>query len=228
MGPYRTAAASRVSKRGATAWQRCTPILPRLRMSADSGQPMNRITFAGREVGDDTGDSAADSTRAKNPTTARPLERVLAHLDGARRSGAGWIARCPHHDDGQPSLSIKETDDGRVLLHCFAGCPNRDVVQSAGLAFVDLFPPGSRERRGARVWGRGITPMAPHGHPAFASIGDDVPAAMLAELARMAHVRGALDARIADALRVVGAAVGVSDGRLAEAARAALDCEESA
>ena len=33
----------------------------------------------------------------------------------ARRSGSGWMAKCPAHDDKTPSLSIGETD-GKVLL----------------------------------------------------------------------------------------------------------------
>jgi putative DNA primase/helicase len=70
-----------------------------------------------------------------------PIARVLDHLRGVHRGGAGWMARCPHHDDRQGSLSIKEAGDGRVLMHCFAGCVTADVVASAGLAMVDLFPP---------------------------------------------------------------------------------------
>jgi hypothetical protein len=160
--------------------------------------------------------------------STRPIDNVLGHLQGVRRSGEGWSARCPHHADKQASLSVKEGDDGRVLLHCFAGCGNADIVMSAGLAFVDLFPPGSRERWKPRLWAGGATPMAPHGRPALASFGDDRIAAMLGELARLSKVRGTLDKRIVDAMRIVALAVGVSRERLAEAARAALETEEPA
>jgi hypothetical protein len=160
-------------------------------------------------------------------SNTRPIDRVLAHLEGVRRSGDGWTARCPHHDDRQASLSIKEGADGRVLLHCFAGCGNADVVVSAGLAFVDLFPPRSRERWQPRVWVGGV-PMAPHGRPALRSLGDDVAASLLAELTRLAHVRGKLNPRVAAAVRVVAEAVGVSAERLTEAVRAALATEEPA
>jgi DNA primase len=47
----------------------------------------------------------------------------------ARRSGASWLARCPAHDDRNPSLSIREVD-GKVLLHCHAGCSQRDVIEA--------------------------------------------------------------------------------------------------
>jgi hypothetical protein len=159
--------------------------------------------------------------------TARPIDNVLGNLQGVRRSGAGWVARCPHHEDKQASLSVKEGDGGTVLLHCFAGCGTADVVVSAGLAFVDLFPPGSRERLKPRVW-LGVIPMGLNGRPALASFGDDRVAALLGELARLAKVRGTLDKPAATALKAVAAAVGVSPERLTEAARAALATEEPA
>jgi putative DNA primase/helicase len=53
---------------------------------------------------------------------------MAKHLAG-RRVGASWVARCPAHDDRHPSLSLKD-DGGRVLVHCHAGCPQRDVVHA--------------------------------------------------------------------------------------------------
>jgi hypothetical protein len=155
-----------------------------------------------------------------------PVDHVLNHLQGVRRSGAGWTARCPNHDDRQASLSVKEGDDGRVLLHCFASCANADIVMSAGLSFPDLFPAGTRERLKSRTW-MGVIPMNPNGRPALASFGDDRVAALLGELARLAKVRGTLDKPVATALRALAAAVGVSPERLTEAVRAALATEES-
>jgi hypothetical protein len=70
------------------------------------------------------------------------VDRILAGLEKVKRSGSGkWIARCPAHDDGTPSLSIRETDDGRVLLHCFGGCPNDAVIGALGLRWEDLVEP---------------------------------------------------------------------------------------
>lgn len=82
-----------------------------------------------------------------------PLDRVLPRLDKARRTGpASWSARCPAHDDRSPSLSLKETDDGRILLHCFGGCEVASIVAALGLDLVDLFPErASAEHRTPKV-----------------------------------------------------------------------------
>jgi putative DNA primase/helicase len=66
---------------------------------------------------------------------------------GLRRSGEGYLARCPAHDDHSPSLSISEGDDGRILLHCWAGCETHEVVAALGLRWCDLFPEPLRKRR---------------------------------------------------------------------------------
>jgi len=60
----------------------------------------------------------------------------IAKALGGRKAGAGWIARCPAHDDRDPSLSISTGKDGKVLLRCHAGCDQArviDVLRSRGL-----------------------------------------------------------------------------------------------
>jgi putative DNA primase/helicase len=47
----------------------------------------------------------------------------------AHKSGAGWVARCPAHNDQNPSLSVSETSNGRLLVHCHAGCSQAAVVR---------------------------------------------------------------------------------------------------
>ena len=66
------------------------------------------------------------------------LEAVLALLDGARRNGSGWQACCPAHDDGKPSLSINERD-GKILLHCHAGCSQEAVLAAMKIEPHELF-----------------------------------------------------------------------------------------
>jgi len=42
--------------------------------------------------------------------------------------GTGWIARCPAHDDGKPSLSVRNSQQGKVLVRCHAGCEQARVI----------------------------------------------------------------------------------------------------
>jgi hypothetical protein len=65
---------------------------------------------------------------------------LLERLAGVKQTGAGrWMAKCPAHEDGSPSLSIRETGDGRMLLHCFGGCETCDVLTTLGLEMSNLF-----------------------------------------------------------------------------------------
>ena len=69
------------------------------------------------------------------------IETLLDRLDGVRESGPGkYLSRCPSHDDRSPSLAIKDGDDGRILLHCFAGCETEHVLSALGLTFADVMP----------------------------------------------------------------------------------------
>ena len=68
-----------------------------------------------------------------------PLDLILASLPDAKKSGTGWSACCPAHDDRQPSLSIAEGEDRRVLLKCHAGCPVDAICAALGLKPTDLF-----------------------------------------------------------------------------------------
>ena len=69
------------------------------------------------------------------------VDAVLPRLTRVRKTGAGrWIARCPAHDDMGPSLSVRELADGRVLIHCFAGCAAGDVLAAIGIDMAALFP----------------------------------------------------------------------------------------
>jgi len=84
--------------------------------------------------------------RSARPAPARarfddPFRAVLERLPDARRGGNGYEARCPAHDDRHASLSVTRGDDGRVLLHCHAGCAPIAVCQALGLRLGDLFPP---------------------------------------------------------------------------------------
>ena len=76
-------------------------------------------------------------------TASRAFDRLL---DALRDQGSHVIdtghgkarARCPAHDDHNPSLSITGID-GQVLVHCHAGCPTKAVVEALNLQMADLF-----------------------------------------------------------------------------------------
>ncbi len=53
---------------------------------------------------------------------------TLARALGGRRAGSQWMAPCPSHDDSQPSLSIRDGDNGKVLVRCHAGCDQALVI----------------------------------------------------------------------------------------------------
>ncbi len=94
--------------------------------------------------------------------TMNPIDSVLSRLGDAKRSGKGWKARCPAHEDRHSSLSVTEGNDGRVLLHCFAGCVYESIVNALGVTPQELGnpprgaepKPGPSSAQGRR---RGIT-----------------------------------------------------------------------
>jgi 5S rRNA maturation endonuclease (ribonuclease M5) len=67
----------------------------------------------------------------------------VRHLDARglapRKTSAGWQAKCSAHDDTNASLTVSAGNDGRILLHCHAGCSTEAVVGAIGLAMADLF-----------------------------------------------------------------------------------------
>ena len=69
------------------------------------------------------------------------VDELLNRLEVVRPRGPGkWSGRCPAHNDHSPSLSIREGEDGRILLHDFAGCRVEDICAALGLRLTDLFP----------------------------------------------------------------------------------------
>jgi hypothetical protein len=66
--------------------------------------------------------------------------KLLDRLDCIKSTAPGrWVARCPAHADRSPSLSVRELDDGRVLLQDFGGCETGDILAALGLNLADLF-----------------------------------------------------------------------------------------
>lgn len=63
---------------------------------------------------------------------------LVEAIEAVRHDGRSRQARCTAHDDRRASLSISRGDDGRVLLHCHAGCAPEAVLAAAGLTMADL------------------------------------------------------------------------------------------
>lgn len=82
-----------------------------------------------------------------------PLELVLSRLGKVQRAGKCFKAVCPAHEDRTPSLSVREGDDGRVLLHCFGGCSMAAVVAAIGLRPADLFHVKDMSLRASKLAG---------------------------------------------------------------------------
>lgn len=68
------------------------------------------------------------------------LEPILSRLSKVKGRHGSYTACCPAHEDKSPSLALKE-EDGKVILHCFAGCTPADVMGAIGMDMTDLFPP---------------------------------------------------------------------------------------
>jgi len=75
-----------------------------------------------------------------------PAENLIQRLAKVRGRNGSWTACCPAHNDKGPSLAVRELPDGRVLLHCFAGCETESVLGAIGMDMTDLFPPDSKRR----------------------------------------------------------------------------------
>lgn len=78
------------------------------------------------------------------------IEAILSRLERVKKSTSGasgqWMARCPAHADKGPSLSIREAEEGRILLYCHAGCDVNSVLAAISLDINDLFPERKRGR----------------------------------------------------------------------------------
>jgi DNA primase len=76
------------------------------------------------------------------------IDDFLGRLDKVRaHSGNSWTACCPAHLDKDPSLTISYVDDGRILIHCFAGCDPISIMHALGLDLEDLFPERLEQQR---------------------------------------------------------------------------------
>lgn len=70
------------------------------------------------------------------------IDKLLSRLQKVKRTGNdSWMACCSAHDDRSPSLAIKDTGNGKLMLKCFAGCETIDILGAIGMDWDDVMPP---------------------------------------------------------------------------------------
>lgn len=86
--------------------------------------------------------------------TTSPAEKFLSRVQAQKyKAGADHgVFKCPAHGDKRASASWRELPDGRLLVHCFAGCSAEEILSSISLTLSDLYPEcnpehGKHERR---------------------------------------------------------------------------------
>ena len=80
-----------------------------------------------------------NDTGGLGPREAVTIQNIAAALE-CGNSGCcchnegpkGWQTHCPAHGDEHPSLSLTEGEDGKVLVHCHAGCDQAEVNPGPG------------------------------------------------------------------------------------------------
>jgi putative DNA primase/helicase len=67
-------------------------------------------------------------------------EAIARQLGGpkAKKSGKGWKTLCPAHEDKDPSLSIGNGDNGKIVVHCHKGCSQDQVIAALRATGITL------------------------------------------------------------------------------------------
>jgi hypothetical protein len=107
--------------------------------------------------------------KVNGPAISRVLD-VLTIAGGPDGRGE-YRAFCPAHDDRKtPNLRIREAEGGRVLLRCFAGCGQDQVLaalREKGIGRSDLFAKNGRGGgRGSLTPPRTVHACTPRKNPA--------------------------------------------------------------
>ncbi len=127
--------------------------------------------------GGNGGDSWQNQPVNHNPPARRPqvsasndhefigIEGLLARLVGVKRTAPNkWVAKSPTRNERTASLSIRQTDDGRILIHDFGGSDAGEILAALGISWLQLIPPHLRRDK------RAFTPAERQGHNAQAAL----------------------------------------------------------
>lgn len=68
------------------------------------------------------------------------IESLVSRLEKVRGRAGNYVACCPAHKDRNPSMTVRQTPEGKILMHCFAGCSVQQIAESIGISLSDLFP----------------------------------------------------------------------------------------
>jgi hypothetical protein len=77
------------------------------------------------------------------------VEQIARSLGGAKQSGGNWSCKCPAHEDNKASLSIGNGRDGKLVVHCHAGCSQESVID--WLKALDMWPTTAKQTSAAAV-----------------------------------------------------------------------------
>lgn len=82
---------------------------------------------------------------------------IFAKLQNLTGSNGEWKATCPAHDDQTASLALTLGEDGKLLVHCHAGCTFAAIAAAIGEPETAFFPPkpaaGPAPRKIAATYG---------------------------------------------------------------------------
>lgn len=67
-----------------------------------------------------------------------PVYKIISRLECVRKVPNGYTAMCPAHYGTLPNLWVSQADDGRVSIHCYAGCTIKEVLGAIHLEPEDL------------------------------------------------------------------------------------------
>lgn len=123
------------------------------------------------------------------------LKTLVEKLDG-RKSGDNYLCFCPIHKGSQRNLSLKLGSNGKILVHCFAGCDYREIwnelrnLNNGASVIADQNPKAGMESRAwaarliDRVWNEStaIKVDSPARKYLAKRIGSDVDAASIQNL----------------------------------------------
>lgn len=95
-------------------------------------------------------------------TCLSPTQETIDTVAGlaGKWHGSYAMCRCPAHRDSTPSLSIRQGQHG-ILVHCFAGCQNEDVLRAISRTRpvfnspAPKFQPSPSSANARRIWDQG-------------------------------------------------------------------------